>query len=169
MAVVDQFGNITAVSDSGDAVITCVSNDGGFIRTVAVTATKVQLLSASAEDPTPQLVHYETMTLEPVLVPSDADVSITWSVSNPGIVSVDETGMVTGLEIGTTNVSAAISDCFSHEYTVTYSVTVTPVTVTGIELIANTSRLRVGGQEVFEYTVTPANADNKRHYCGSGL
>ncbi len=161
VAVVDQFGNISAVSDSGNAVITCVSNDGGFIRTVTVTATKVQLQSASADDPAPQLVHYETMALVPVLEPADADVNMTWSVSNPAIASVDENGTVTGLEVGTTNVSAAITDYFGHEFTVTYSVTVTPVTVTGIELSATASRLRVGGQEVFEYTVTPENADNK--------
>ncbi|MBR5985581.1 MAG: Ig-like domain-containing protein, partial [Clostridia bacterium] len=161
VAIVDQLGNITAVADNGTAEITCVSNDGGFTKTMQVTATKVRLTGASASDPTPEVEHYGEVTLVPLLDPIDADVNIAWSVSNPAILAVDGNGTLSGLEVGTTNVYASITDYFDNEITITYSVTVTPIRVTGIELSGTYSRMRTGGQDVIEYTITPSNADDR--------
>ncbi|MCR4622257.1 MAG: Ig-like domain-containing protein [Clostridiales bacterium] len=162
---VDQNGVITAVADSGSAVITCIPNDSSLdaeSRTVSVTATKIHLVSASAQNAEPTLVHYDEMTLEPVIVPEDADVEIVWTAENPSVASVDDSGKVSGASVGTANVYADVTDTFGKTVRITYAVNVEPVHVTGIELSTDSLRMRKGRpDEIITYTIAPANADEQ--------
>lgn len=126
VATVSASGLITAVAN-GTADITVTTTDGSKTAKCSVTvnipvvvtgfsiAPKTVTIAASATDP--------TMKLTPAVVPTNAtNKAVSYVSSAPDIASVDSTGKVTGLAVGTATITATTSD---GSFTDTCEVTVT--------------------------------------------
>lgn len=91
----------------GTAIITATSEEGGYIATCNVTATKrIVLPSSIALDKNEATIKVgETTTLKANVLPTDADdKTIVWSSENSDIASVTNDGVVTGHKAGTTKI-----------------------------------------------------------------
>ena len=106
--------NVATVKDGkvtctgyGTAIITATSEEGGYIATCNVTATKrIVLPSSITLDRNEAAIKVgEATTLKANVLPADADdKTIVWSSENSDIASVTNDGVVTGHKAGTTKI-----------------------------------------------------------------
>ncbi len=87
--------------------------------------------------------------------------NVTWTSSNPSVATVDQTGKVTAVALGTANISVTASNL-----TATCAVTVQAaspgtVSVTGVTLNKNSDTITAGQTDQLTATVSPSNATNK--------
>jgi len=103
-----------------------------------------------------------TGTIVATVVPSNAtNKNITWNSSDDGLATVNSTGVVTPIALGTVNITATTID---GEFTAICVVTVTdqPVAVTGISVQPTTMNLNAGGATgTIIASVVPSNATNQ--------
>lgn len=115
VAKVSSAGKITARS-SGSAVITATTKDGGFTARCTVTVggggtpdysvERVELDFTSAKvgvGGTQQL----TATVRPTYA---MDKTVTWSTSNPSVATVNNSGLVTGVAVGSATITVTTND-----------------------------------------------------------
>ena len=114
----------------GDAVITDAvsffigtSKDTYTIHVVA--ATPVTSVSISGES---SVTQFSTLQLTAVTDPADADGTASWASSNEEILTVDESGLVTGLRQGTATVSLTFVNADGSSVIATKDITVEAVT-----------------------------------------
>ena len=134
VATVDTNGKVTAVK-AGEATITVTTEDGGKTATCKVTV-KPNLVS---EITLAALAIYvgESKAVTATAKPDDAtNKELTWKSSDESIATVDATGKVTGVKIGTTTITATARDGsgVSGSCTVTVLSHVKKVTVTPANL-----------------------------------
>ena len=134
IATVDANGKVTAVK-VGEATITVTTEDGGKTATCKVTV-KPNLVS---EITLAALAIYvgESKAVTATVKPDDAtNKELTWKSSDESIATVDATGKVTGVKIGTTTITATARDGsgVSGSCTVTVLSHVKKVTVTPANL-----------------------------------
>ena len=134
IATVDANGKVTAVK-AGEATITVTTEDGGKTATCKVTV-KPNLVS---EITLAALAIYvgESKAVTATVKPDDAtNKELTWKSSDESIATVDATGKVTGVKIGTTTITATARDGsgVSGSCTVTVLSHVKKVTVTPANL-----------------------------------
>ncbi len=136
-------GVVTAVS-SGTATITVTTVDGGFTATCQVTveAAEVHVTGVSLDRSEMTLVEGQTGSLVATVSPGNAtNKSVTWSVDDESVVSVDQNGGVTAVSHGTATVTVTTVD---GGFTATCQVTVEERAVTGIEATPDRSVYTVG-------------------------
>ena len=113
---VDQNGNITAKGSAGEAVV--IVRVGGLekripVHVVPIPATGIRLPEAVS------LRAGQTLTLTPVLTPTDATEAVVWASDDPDTAAV-ENGVVTAIAPGEARITACIGDlCASTTVTVT--------------------------------------------------
>ena len=134
VTTVDTNGKVTAVK-AGEATITVTTEDGGKTATCKVTV-KPNLVS---EITLAALAIYvgESKAVTATVKPDDAtNKELTWKSSDESIATVDATGKVTGVKIGTTTITATARDGsgVSGSCTVTVLSHVKKVTVTPANL-----------------------------------
>ena len=134
VASVDANGKVTGVK-AGEATITVTTEDGGKTATCKVTV-KPNLVS---EITLAALAIYvgESKAITATVKPDDAtNKELTWKSSDESIATVDATGKVTGVKIGTTTITATARDGsgVSGSCTVTVLSHVKKVTVTPANL-----------------------------------
>ena len=134
IATVDANGKVTGVK-AGEATITVTTEDGGKTATCKVTV-KPNLVS---EITLAALAIYvgESKAVTATVKPDDAtNKELTWKSSDESIATVDATGKVTGVKIGTTTITATARDGsgVSGSCTVTVLSHVKKVTVTPANL-----------------------------------
>lgn len=99
------------------------------------------------------------ISLAASVAPSDAsNKTIVWSSADPGIASVSDTGIVTAIEPGETEITASSYD---GAVQAVCKVTVTPVAVESIKLNLESAEMEIGGTEQLEAVITPSNASNQ--------
>ena len=160
IATVDQNGKVTAVS-KGNTTIT--ASIDGFQATCSVTvmiaATSVTLNKTSLT-----LEKGGEETLIATVNPSEADdKSVSWSSSNMGVATVDQSGKVSAVGGGT----ATITVKTANGKTATCAVTVN-VKVTGVTLDQVTLSVEVGQSKKLTATITPTDATDKTLTWSSG-
>ncbi|MBR4444650.1 MAG: Ig-like domain-containing protein [Solobacterium sp.] len=161
VASVDSNGKITA-HQSGTAVITVKTNDGGYTAECTVTViTPVTGVSLNKNNLT--LPEGGTETLTAAISPEDADdQTVTWTSSDAAIAAVDNNGKVTAIKSGTAVITVQTND---GSYTAKCSVTVTkkeePVYVSSVTLNKKELTLKAGKSETLTATVLPENAEDK--------
>jgi|GEM_PF-3557854 len=149
-----------------------------FFMAVAVILT-ASMTACGSKDDTPKTISVESITISPsgdvtievgktttlsaTVVPYDAtNKGITWSSGSSNIATVDaQTGVVTGVSVGTATIRVAAAD--GSGVSATKSVTVVPpppIRVTGIT-IAGDETVETGKTITLSATVTPENATNK--------
>jgi uncharacterized protein YjdB len=114
VATVDATGKVTAVS-AGTANITVTTADGGFTATCAVTvqggASSKPVSGVSLDKTSDSLTVGETGQLTATVQPADAsNKDVTWSSDNEAVATVDATGKVTAVSVGTANITVTTAD-----------------------------------------------------------
>lgn len=112
IATVDETGLISAL-EPGMATIGCKSRDGGKVDfcLVTVTAKPVPVESISLNYTEMKLKKGEQTTLIATILPETAtNQNVTWSTSNPAVVSVDDKGNLEALDFGEATVSVVTED-----------------------------------------------------------
>ena len=158
VASVDGEGKVKAVS-AGTAKITVTTEDGGHTASCYVTVNKTRVSAVYLDADKISLAIGEKKQLTASVVPEDADDrSVTWSSSNSSIASVDDDGLVTGLEKGTATITVKTVD---GGYRASCEITVTDKPVKGVSLDMTTLSLAPGGSQRLTATVEPEDAGNK--------
>ncbi|GEM_PF-1488816 len=109
VATVDENGVVTAV-EGGTTIITVLSEDGGYTAKCEV---KVVVLSefVSIVSDVLEVICGETAQLEVMVLPENTtNKEVIWSSNNPGIVSVDSNGKITGRGNGVAQITVTTKD-----------------------------------------------------------
>jgi uncharacterized protein YjdB len=158
VASVDSNGKITA-HQSGTAVITVKTNDGGYTAECTVTVI-TPVTGVSLNKNTLTLPEGGTETLTAAISPEDADdQTVTWTSSDAAIAAVDNNGKVTAIKAGTAVITVKTNDGgFTAECSVTVTKKEEPVYVSGVTLNKKELTLKAGKSETLTATVLPENA-----------
>ena len=162
VATVSQNGLVTALKE-GPAVITVITNDGGFEATCDVTVNKkvIAVTSVVLGNTELTLVEGEEEKLAVAVTPENAtDKSVVWESGNESAATVSQEGLVTAVGEGKATITVKTNDGgFSASCEVTVKKKV--IAVTGVKLSAASMTLREGDKGTLTATVEPANATNK--------
>ncbi len=110
VAKVDQSGRVTAVAP-GVCVITAGASGYRASCVVTVLAARQRVESICFDQEELEIRMNATSTLTVIFSPADATVkTLTWVSSDPGVASVSRTGVVTGLAVGETTITATTLD-----------------------------------------------------------
>ncbi len=147
VATVDNNGKVTALA-VGTTTITVKTEDGNKTATCEVMVTSVKVNSIELAPKTLSLETGKTATLVANISPANAaNKNVTWTSSKEAIATVDNTGKVTALAIGTTTITVKTED---GNKTATCEVTVTEETNVD-DVVENAS----------SFTITPNPASEK--------
>ena len=158
IASVDENTGVITAHKVGDAVITATATDGSGISAstkIHVTPLKISQIEMSKEM---SLLHSLSKQIEVNIAPELADnKTLKWTSDNENIATITQEGVVKGVNVGTTNITATAMD--GSGVSATCKVTVTPVT---INLSTNTVNLQKGSEYVEQTaTVLPENYEHK--------
>lgn len=158
IASVDESTGVITAHKVGDAVITATATDGSGISastTIHVTPLKVSQIEMPKEM---SLLHSLSKQIEVKFTPELADnKTLKWTSDNEDIATVTQEGVVTGVNVGSANITATTTD--GTELSATCKVTVNPVT---INLSTNTINLQKGSEYVEQTaTILPENYEYK--------
>lgn len=165
IASVSDNGVVTANSP-GNAII---SASIGMIKadcTIEVTDTSIKITDITLDKSNAGIVIGETLQLTANVVPEDAtNTGINWTSTNPSIATVSDSGVVTGVAVGTAQIyatSVSNSACYAI---CDITVAAQKVAVTGIEFsdnIFNTPyEVNIGKSLTLSPTIKPSDATNK--------
>ncbi|PKM76219.1 MAG: hypothetical protein CVU90_13305 [Firmicutes bacterium HGW-Firmicutes-15] len=157
VATVDSNGTITAKA-IGAATIKATTDIGSLSDSCQVLVKPVLVMGIELNKDTTQLKIGEFETLTATLTTDATEKKITWTTSNAKVASVDTTGKVKGVSVGTATITATSLD---GKFTDTCTVTVNPVLVESITLNASSDSLPIGQSKTLIATITPTNATNK--------
>ena len=156
VVTVDSSGMLTAVG-SGSATIIAQTEDGGYIDMTNVTV--LQPVTEIKLSETEMTVKKGTeFWLNAEVLPDTADdKSVTWSSSDTSLATVDQTGKVTTLAVGTVTISCVSNDSGVAAYCI---VDITDP-VTGLTLNSYYQTMVAGTKFVVVPTVLPNDAPDK--------
>ena len=155
IAMVDSNGKVTAISE-GVALITATAADDSDVKAVCTVTVSLKKVTSISLSQTSKIMKVgDSSTLSATIAPSDAeDKRVTWSSSNPSVVSVTASGTIQALSKGTAIVTATTVDgSFSASCTVKVE-----GTVSSISLDKTMLRLEVGSNSTLKATTYPDEA-----------
>ena len=165
VATVSESGLVTAVAQ-GTATITATSNldntkSGTCNITVNAPAAPIPVTAIALNKSTAIIGIGDSETLTINYTPADANTgkAVAWISSNTSIATVDNSGKVTGVAVGTATITATSTTDAS--ITASCAVTVQAVAVTGVSINPTSANLQIGGSTDLTYTILPANATDK--------
>ncbi|MDE6461542.1 MAG: Ig-like domain-containing protein [Muribaculaceae bacterium] len=159
VVTVDSDGYVTAKTQ-GTAVVTATAADGSGVKAecrVTVLAPLVSSLTLS--DTELSLRVRDTARLTATVGPSGASQQLTWSSSDPAVVSVDGTGNLTALSEGNAVIRVSATDGSGIE--AECRVAVAAALVSSVTLNRSSLGLRLGESELLSATVLPDYAGNR--------
>ena len=147
-------GKVTAVA-VGSTTIT--ARNGKVSATCRVTVNPTNATSIQLNQSSVSLCIGETITLTATISPeTTTDKTIKWSSSDKSIASVDNTGKITAIAIGSTTITAQVGNIKAS-----CAVAVKPIEVTSIELNQTSASITIGESINLTATVYPENATDK--------
>lgn len=124
-----------------------------------VSRTVIDVTGVNVSPETTAIFAGSTVALTANVLPVDAtNKSVSWSSNDTSIATVNSDGVVTGVNPGTTTITARTAD---GGFSDTCRVTVNPVSVTGVTLNSQNVTITQGNTEQLNATVAPSNASNK--------
>lgn len=161
VATVSNSGLVVALK-AGTANITATNNVVSKPCVVTVTPPVIHVTGITLDENSINQVKGETKQLEAYVVPTNAtNKAVNWSSSDTSIATVDDTGLVTCVDVGTATITAKTVD---GGYDATCSVKVIPtiVRVTGVTLDQDGPLdLEINDTQQLSATVTPDDATDK--------
>ncbi len=165
VATVSESGLVTAVAQ-GTATITATSNldntkSGTCSVTVNAPAAPIPVTAIALNKSTTNIAIGDSETLTIIYTPAEANTgkAVTWTSSNTSVATVDNSGKVIGVTVGTATITATSTTDAS--ITASCAVTVQAVAVTGVSINPTSANLQIGGSTDLTYTILPANATDK--------
>lgn len=134
---VDNFGNVTALR-VGSAKIIVESSDGTKAETtITVEGNNKSIVGLMIKEKDVRINPYETKQLTLITLPSGSSEDVTWTSSNPSVVSVDENGLVKGISSGYSIIRATTKSGVNAETVVSVndSVDIIRLSTTSISLV----------------------------------
>ncbi|PKL17114.1 MAG: hypothetical protein CVV49_12950 [Spirochaetae bacterium HGW-Spirochaetae-5] len=169
VATVDSTGLVKAVAVvahgvTAEATITVTTEEGGYSAQCRITVVEkpVPVTGVNISKGASSLLQNMGEQLTATVYPSNAtNQNLVWSSDNPQIVSVDNSGLVNSSNnTGATTVRVrSVDGGFSASCV--FTVTSTPVAVTGISLNKTSTTIVSGTFENLFAMITPANATNQ--------
>lgn len=156
VATVNSSGKVTGIAP-GNATITVVSNDGGFVATTKVTVEAIskKVVSISLDKKELTLVAGETSTLKHTINPDYAEnKNVTWTSADEKIAIV-ENGKITAMSAGTTEIKV-ISEDGNKEAVCKLIVTLPPIK--GISFSETEKTINVGDEIILNPINDPINS-----------
>lgn len=160
-ATVDATGKVTGVA-AGTANITCTANDGSKKFAICkVTVTNPIIIKSIKLTSTLNVVKGQTSPLIAIFDPiNPTNKTVTWSSSNTKIATVDANGKITGVAVGTANITCTTNDGSKKSAVCKVSVT-NPVSITSLKLNKTSLSVAKGKASTLTATLNPINATNK--------
>lgn len=119
VATVDVWGRVLGLTP-GEATITVTTASGKHTATCKVTVKAIAATAVALNKTETSVYIGETETLTATVTPDNtSDKSVVWSSSKPEIATVGEDGTVTGVELGTTTITATTTNGISASCEVT--------------------------------------------------
>ena len=164
IAAVSSGGLVTGVAP-GVTYVVVMTDNGAYAQRFKITVNAppvpIPVTNVMVSPKPVSLQVGGTQTLTATITPSNADnPGVTWSSSNPSVATVDASGLVTAIAVGTATITATSDDNASIKDTCIVTVSAVPVPVVGVTVSPKPVSLQVGGTQTLTATVTPTNADN---------
>ena len=158
IASVDENTGVITAHKVGYASITATATDGSGVFASTTIQVKPLKVSAISIPEKLNVLWSTTETLVAMATPELADnKKLSWSSDDNNIATVTQTGVVKGVNVGTTNITAVATD--GSGVSATCKVTVNPIT---INLSTKTVNLQKGSEYVEQTaTVLPENYEHK--------
>lgn len=158
VASVSETGLVTPLA-SGEALITVTTVDGGFSATCAVTVVQ-PVLSVTLNETSININPDMTFELVAQINPYNADnKELEWKSSDESVVTVDQNGVVTGVETGVGREATITVTSKDSGVSATCVVRVTK-DVVGVELDCQYKRIEAGKEFQLTAIITPSDATN---------
>lgn len=159
VATVSANGLVTAIS-SGSATITVTTTDGNKTATSVITVVApVNVISVTVAPGAVNITRGGTQQLTTTVTPNNAtNKAVTYASSNAAIATVSSSGMVTAVGNGTATITVTTADGFK---TATATITVNPVSVSGITVSPASATIETKGTKQLTATILPDDADDK--------
>ena len=158
VATVNENGRVAAVA-GGSCVITCTTVNGNKSATCTVQVFE-GVSGVAFTEPSVTLYTSQTYQLQANVRPATAtDKAVTWATSNPSVVTVNASGVVTAVGAGAAVVTVTTRDG-GFKDTCTISV-ISKVDVSGIGIGHTAVTVAKDGTWAIDAVVYPSNASNK--------
>ena len=157
MATISETGELTPLQE-GTIKVTATSKIKGSVKgEILVTISKPAITALDIEGPEKAFVgdvNQYTIKSEPQY----ADTSVTWSVSDTSLATIDNTGKLTGLKDGTVTITATSKE--NQEITKEMTITIEYPALTSLAIEGKTTIIK-GTQNSYTAVPTPAFADGE--------
>ena len=161
VATVDQTGKISA-KRRGKAIISCTAKDGSGTVAACTVTVKIPVSRITLSRSSISLKKGRSSTLEAVAAPRTAwSRSVSWSSSDPSIVSVSSAGRIIAKSPGKATVTCTAKDGSGVKAACKVTVTGTGTKVSGISLNRTNAALLKGKTVQLNATVSPSSAADK--------
>ena len=165
----DYAGNLVCSGVSGLTVFAIPSAENNTVVPAkkALTVAKVQGVAVTGMELSVETASVEldaTLDLSGLVVFTPADATnkmVTWKSEDETVATVSAAGVVTGLKLGTTKISATSME---GNFSDTLVLTVAPISVKGVKILSGTDGVMTIGTSAnyaIAYEIIPANAANK--------
>ncbi|MCV2394441.1 Ig-like domain-containing protein [Actinotalea sp. M2MS4P-6] len=145
------------VDDSGTTDVTVATADGGAALTFHLQSTKVAVTGVRLDQESLTVGIGATAQLTATVEPADASLDqVTWASSAPDVVTVDASGLVTGVGEGAATVTVTSVD--NPDAVASATVQVVGVQVSSVTLNASSITLQAGASRAVEAEVLPTDA-----------
>ena len=138
-------GVITAVG-VGETTIKVTTVDGGFTATCIVTVVdnSIHVTGVSFENDTESIEQNKTITLVPIIAPTNAtNTNVTWESSDTDVATVNSNGVVTGVMPGEATITVTTED---GSFTATCDITVTAIEPTFSNFFIESNKTNSGNE-----------------------
>jgi len=138
-------GVITAVG-VGETTIKVTTVDGGFTATCIVTVVdnSIHVTGVSFENDTESIEQNKTITLVPIIAPTNAtNTNVTWESSDTDVATVNSNGVVTGVMPGEATITVTTED---GSFTATCVITVTAIEPTFSNFFMESNKTNSGNE-----------------------
>lgn len=154
---VDAGGLLRGVSP-GSAIITATTDEGHNTASSTVTAGNTAVTGVTIPA-TGSVGVNNSVTLAATIQPANAtNKTLSWSSSDAGVVSVSQSGVLSGVSAGTATISVTTQD---GNKTASSVITASNVLLTSVILNKTNATVGVGDTTSIKATVAPVNASNK--------
>jgi hypothetical protein len=165
----DYAGNLVCSGVSGLTVFAIPSAENNTVVPAkkALTVAKVQGVAVTGMELSAETASVEldaTLDLSGLVVFTPADATnkmVTWKSEDETVATVSAAGVVTGLKLGTTKISATSME---GNFSDTLVLTVAPISVKGVKILSGENGVMTIGTSAnyaIAYEIIPANAANK--------
>lgn len=136
---------------------------GTNLATFLSTATAPILIFSIAVNPsTVSMTVSQTRQITTTILPSNAfNKTLSWSSSNTGVATVNSSGLITSVAVGSATITVQATDGSNVYNTISVSVSANPIIITGLSLIPNSRTLAPGATSQLSAAIVPSNASNK--------